>query len=174
MPKEDDLDKFVEDIDNSKINKYISNLKDVEDYNNFKDGVVTRIYGFIPKFDFEYNLDLLADLKKAGISDVFDNEKSDLSNMVEGPAWISSALHKANIEFTQDGIKAAAVTMFGGMGAGSPFDYEFDVPCEDIDMTFDKPYMFVIQDKETGEIWFTGTVYEPLLWENDPEYSEYY
>lgn len=34
---------------------------------------------------------------------------------------------------------------------------------------FDKPYMFIIRDKETGEIWFTGTVYETLLWENEPE-----
>jgi len=29
-----------------------------------------------------------------------------------------------------------------------------------IDLTFDNPYMFVIRDKDTGEVWFTGTVYE--------------
>ncbi len=37
---------------------------------------------------------------------------------------------KANIEFTQDGIKASAVTMAGGMGAGEFFDYVFEVPIE--------------------------------------------
>lgn len=169
MPKKEALNEFVKKIDNDKINNYISNLKDVEDYKNFNEGVVTRIYGFIPKFEFEYNLDLLEDLKKVGITDVFDSDKADLSNMVKEPAYIKKALHKANIEFTQDGIKAAAITMFGGLGAGSPFDYEFDVPCEYVDMTFDKPFMFLIKDKETGEIWFTGTVYEPLLWENEPE-----
>ena len=29
--------------------------------------------------------------------------------------------------------------------------------------------MFLIRDVETGEIWFTGTVYEPKKWEDDPE-----
>ena len=76
--------------------------------------------------------------------------------------FIEDATHKANIEFTQDGIKAAAVTTFGGRGAGSTFDYLYDVPVEKIDLTFDKPYMFLIRDKATGEIWFTGTVYNPL------------
>ena len=50
-------------------------------------------------------------------------------------------------------------------GAGSTsggFDYFFEVPVEEIDLTFDKPYMFLIRDKATGEVWFTGTVYEPI------------
>lgn len=173
MPVEEELDKFVEEIDKNQIENYVSNLKDVEDYKNFKEGVLTRIYGYIPKFKFEYNLELLEDLKKVGVTNIFDSETADLSNMIQGDAYIETALHKANIEFTQDGIKAAAVTMMGGLGAGTPFDYEFDIPCEDIDMTFDKPYMFLIQDKETGEIWFTGTVYEPLPWAEDPENYEY-
>ena len=28
-----------------------------------------------------------------------------------------------------------------------------------------KPFLFVIRDRETGDIWFTGTVYKPTLWE---------
>ena len=27
--------------------------------------------------------------------------------------------------------------------------------------------MFVIRDKDTGDVWLTGTVYEPLKWEDD-------
>ena len=30
-----------------------------------------------------------------------------------------------------------------------------------IDLDFDKPYMYIIRDKSTGEVWFAGTVYEP-------------
>ena len=59
--------------------------------------------------------------------------------------------------------------MAGGLGAGG-FDYSFDVPIEEIDLTFDKPYMFIIRDKNSGEVWFTGTVYEPLEWTKDPDY----
>ena len=39
----------------------------------------------------------------------------------------------------------------------------------DVDLTFDKPYMYLIRDVETGEIWFAGTVYEPLDIEDEPE-----
>ena len=111
-------------------------------------------------------------LKENGITDIFDIEKADLSNLTTSNAAISSALHKANIEFTQDGIKAAAATFIGGYGAGEPFNYEFDVPVEEIDITFNKPYMFLIRDKETGDVWFAGTVYEPLLWENEDEHEK--
>ncbi len=169
MPTKESLDSFIENVDMTKINEYIGNLKDVDKYSDFKDGIVTKIYGYIPKFKFEYNLDLMKDLNTCGVKDVFDIEKSDLSKMVEGDAAITTALHKANIEFTQDGIKAAAASMLGGEGAGMPFDYFFDVPVEEIDMTFDKPYMFLIRDKETNEMWFAGSVYEPLLWEEEPE-----
>ena len=166
MPTESKLDKFIANTNSDKINNYIKNLKTINS-KNFKEGVVTVIEGYIPKFKFEYDLDLMEDLKKHNITDVFDNKKADLSNMVNGDAYISTAIHKANIEFTQDGIKAAAATIMGGEGAGCPFDYIFDVPVEEIDLTFDKPYMFLIRDKETGETWFAGTVYEPLLWKDD-------
>ena len=82
-------------------------------------------------------------------------------------SYIAVAKHKANIEFTQDGIKAAAATMVGGLGAGDWYDYFVEMPTDDIDITFDKPYMFLIRDKETGETWFVGTVYEPLKAEDD-------
>lgn len=90
----------------------------------------------------------------------------------EGNTYISEAKHKANIEFTQDGIKAGAVTYGGGRGAGG-FEYLYDVPVEEINLTFDKPYLFIIRDKETGEVWFTGTVYEPLSVEDEPMAEEY-
>ena len=169
MPTKENLDAFIEKVDMKKINGYISNLKDVDEYADFNDGVVTKIYGYIPKFKFEYDLELMKDLKSCGITDVFDMSKSDLSKMVEGKAVISTVLHKANIEFTQDGIKAAAASMLGGEGAGMPFDYFFDVPIEEIDITFDNPYMFLIRDVETNEIWFAGSVYEPLSWDEEPE-----
>ena len=169
MPIKEDLSTYIEKTDATKINNIISNLKEIK-YSNFKEGIVTEITGFIPKFDFEYELKLKDDLEKMGIKNIFEQGKANLTNISDGnDLFISSAIHKANIEFTQDGIKAAAATLLGGAGAGEPFNYYYDVPVEKIDLTFDKPYMFLIRDKQTGEIWFTGTVYEPLLWENEPE-----
>ena len=110
-----------------------------------------------------YELKLKEDLPKLGIVDIFDAEKANLDGIAEkAGVFIDTAVHKANIDFSNDGIKAAAATAMGGVGAaGGGFDYLFDVPVEEIDMTFDKPYMFLIRDKNTGEVWFTGTVYEP-------------
>jgi len=162
MPTRESLESFIENIDATTINRYITSLKTLE-YQNFKEGVVTRIIGFIPKFNFEYDLNLKEDLNKMGVTDVFEQGKASLTKLTDNESvYIGTAKHKANIEFTEDGIKAAAATMVGGLGGGEPFDYFFDVPVEDIDMTFNKPYMFLIRDKQTSETWFVGTVYEPL------------
>lgn len=167
MPTNEDLDNYISKVKVETINKYIENLKKLK-ADNFKKGVVTKISGFIPKFKFEYQLDLMNDLKKLGITNVFEEGKANLENISSDKSlYINGATHKANIEFTQDGIKAAAVTEFGAGGAGAPFDYLFDVPVEEIDLTFDKPYMFIIRDLNSGEVWFTGTVYNPLLYSLD-------
>lgn len=173
MPTEEDLDEFIEDTDVEEIKDLIGNLKELK-LDSVNDGVITEITGYIPKFKFEYDLDLVEDLNKMGIESVFNKGKANLKNLTETKdAHISDAKHKANIEFTQDGIKASAATMAGGLGAGDFFDYIYEAPIEKIDLTFDKPYMFLIRDKETGEVWFAGNVYEPLLWEEDETAPEY-
>ena len=166
MPLNKDLDEYVKNITAQDINTLLGQLKNIE-LNNFKEGVVTKITGFIPKFKFDYELDLMNDLKTLGIKNVFESGKANLKNITSDDLYINKVSHKSNIEFTQDGIKAAATTYAGGRGAGGTFNYYFDVPVEEIDLTFDKPYMFIIRDKKTGEVWFTGTVYNPLLYKED-------
>ena len=162
MPVKEELTTFVEKTSSKEINQMLINLKKIE-ANNFKEGVVTKIKGYIPTFSFDYELSLLNDLKKMGITDIFDKNKADLSLLTTTPnTFIDTAVHKANIKFSNEGIKAAAATAIGGTGAAScGFEHLYDVPVEEIDLTFDKPYMFFIQDKNTKEVWFTGTVYEP-------------
>lgn len=168
MPTQDNLSTYIKNINADKINTLISNLKPIE-LNSFKDGVITEISGYIPMFKFDYELKLVNDLNTIGIKDVFDSDKANLSNLTSDKAYISNAKHKANIEFSNDGIKAAAATSVGGAGGGMcGFDYKFDVPVEKIDLTFANPYMFIIRDKDTGEVWFTGTVYEPIEFVANP------
>lgn len=162
MPTNVELKTYIENIKASDVTYFINNLKTVE-LENFKDGVITKIEGYIPIFSFEYNLNLMDDLVKLGVSDVFDKSKANLSNFVTGPANIGDVTHKSNIKFSNEGIKAAAVTTVYGEGAGGcDYDYLYDVPIETIDLTFDNPYLFLIIDKDSKEVWFTGTVYEPL------------
>lgn len=163
MPKEEELSSYIKNSTSTSINNLINNLKEIK-LENFTPGKVTKITGYIPLFKFDYELNLTDDLKKLGVTDVFDESKADLSNLTNDTnAYISEASHKSTIEFSNDGIKASAVTEVGGLGdASGGFEHLYEVPVEIIDMTFDKPYMFLIRDKSTGEIWFAGTVYEPI------------
>ena len=166
MPKNEDLNSYIDKLEVNDVNGLISGLKEMKK-DNFKDGVLTLVKGYIPVFDYEYTLDLAKDLKTMGITDVFDKEKANLSGMLgknyKGE-YISSAKHKAKIEFSNDGIKAAAATKLGGAGSTyGGFNYLYEVPVEEIDITFDKPYIYLIRDKYTGEVWFMGSVYEPKL-----------
>lgn len=177
MPKNESLDKYIEKASSKDISDIISSLKEMKK-ENFKDGVVTLVKGYIPFFKYDYELELMDDLKKLGIKDAFNINKSDLSKMLTNgnKQYIDNASHKATIEFSNDGIKAAAATQMGGAGATSGgFNYLYEVPYEEIDMTFDKPYMYLIRDKATGEVWFTGTVYDPIERSvaKDPEQKYY-
>ena len=80
--------------------------------------------------------------------------------------YVSDALHKANIDFTEKGVKAAAVTAFAIMSKGMFMEKQ-----QPIEININKPFIYFIRDKKTKEIWFVGTVYEPNLWEKDK--SEY-
>ncbi len=172
MPKKDNLSDYITNLDDTKVKEIINNLKTIE-LNNFKDGVITEIDGYIPMFKFDYELKLQEDLNTLGIKNVFDANKADLSKLTNSKGtYIAQASHKANIEFSNEGIKAGAVTTLGGLGAtGCEFRYDYDVPVEKINLTFDNPYLFFIRDKESGEVWFTGTVYEPIAWSEQMNYN---
>jgi len=162
MPKEN-LSGYVENISKEQINQID---KELILSSTTQDGVNVKI----PKFKFNYNLKLKEDLNELGIIDAFDKDKADFSKMVylykvDSNIYVGDALHKADIEFTEKGVKAAAVTIFSMFGFGGGFMMEK----HPIDVIINKPFMFIIRDKNTKDIWFTGTVYEPNLWENDKE-----
>ena len=163
MPKEKPLTDYVKNLKASDVNSVIKKLKELK-IENFTDGVATIITGEIPLFKFDYELQLLDDLEKLGIKDVFDETKADLTKLTSSKGiHIDKAVHKATIEFSNEGIKAAAASVEGGAGAsGGGFEYLYKIPVEKIDITFDKPYMYIIRDKDSGEVWFAGTVYEPI------------
>ncbi len=172
MPKKESLKDYISKTNANNINTLINKMKDIS-LNSFEDGYMSIINGYIPMFKFEYELELMTNLQKLGIKDVFDSEKANLSKMVEGNAYIDTALHKANIEFSNDGIKASAATAIGGKGSTScGFEHRYEIPVKKIDLTFNKPYMYFVRDKQSGEVWFAGTVYEPIEF-NSSEYPHY-
>lgn len=171
MPKETKLTDYIKNANANSINEVINNLKTVQ-LDSFKEGYVTKIEGYIPMFKYNYEIDLKSKLSLIGIKDVFDSTKADLTGITPNGSYIDTALHSANIDFSNDGIKAAAATAVGGKGsANCKFVYNYDVPVITIDLTFEKPYMYIIRDNNSGEVWFAGTVYEPTVYKS--YYEEY-
>ncbi len=163
MPDED-LKQYVNNFSIDKMNEIDKNFKTAD---KEKDGVIV----YIPKFSFDYDLKLKDDLIRLGITDAFDMNLANFENMANADEklYVSDALHKANIDFTEKGVKAAAVTAFVMETSAM-----LEEPKQPVEIIINKPFMFLIRDKNTKDIWFTGTVYEPNNWEKDEmEYRGY-
>lgn len=157
MPEEN-LDKYVEKTSMKEINTIISKMKPASSEET-KDGL--RIT--IPKFKYDYSLELKEDLMGLGIEKAFYEKVADFSKISdEIEFFVGDAIHKADIEFSEEGVKAAAVTVFIMCGATA-----IERPPVYVDMNIDNPFMYLIRDKANGEVWFVGTVYTPNLWTDD-------
>ena len=77
---------------------------------------------------------------------------ADFSKISDEPLAISRVLHKTHIEVDKDGTKAAAVTVIGVKCTSAG-------PAENpINLFFDRPFVFMIADNETGMPIFVGTL----------------
>lgn len=160
MPKED-LKGYIQNITED-------DLKDIEENLKKPSGSNKKVNIEIPKFEFDYDLNLKEDLINLGIEDAF-NKNADFSNISEKKLYIGAAIHKANIEFSEKGTKAAAVTVLAMLT-----DALMPAESKPIVVSIDHPFLYLIKDKETGEVWFVGTVYEPNSWEDEvKEYRDY-
>lgn len=155
MPS-DNLTEYINNIDSQKANTILGSLQSA---NTVKDGVEL----YIPRFKYEYQLDFKADLASLGIKSAFSEDDADFTNMANKPLYVSDAIHKANIDFTEKGIKAAAVTAFGLTEGASMYE---EVP-QPVVIHIDNPFLFLIRDRDNGAIWFAGAVYQPSLWTDE-------
>ena len=152
------LDDFVKDFSKEDLTEIDENLKPSEE-------VTKGVTVYLPRFSFDYDLDLTSDMKAIGINDAFDENAADFSKMSQRELYVSEAIHKADFKVSEKGVKAAAVTVII-MVENAMFE-DPEVPQEKpIVIEYDKPFMFLVRDKETKDIWFVGTMYKPDLWED--------
>lgn len=151
-----DLANYIRNLNLATIDSYITSATPA---NTTKDGIEL----YIPKFNFDYELKFKNDLMRLGITDAFSENLADFSKMSSEPLYVSDAIHKSNIDFSEKGIKAAAVTSFA-MNVSSVMPGTGPQP---LVLKFDRPFLFLIRDKGNGTIWFVGTVYRPNLWSDD-------
>lgn len=163
MPINDKLYDYVQNFDGEKLTYILSNLNGAS-YYDFKEGYCTKVHGSVPIFEYESSLDLKEIMSNLGVEHIFDQTKSNFTVLSKRvPIYVSDFISDSNITFSNDGIKALSSTTTVGLGAGaSEFDYYYDVPIIDIDLTFDKPFMYIIRDKQSNQIFYIGVVYNPL------------
>jgi serpin B len=108
----------------------------------------------LPKFQFETEYPLNKALADLGMMDAFNQDVADFSGMTGNrELFISDAIHKAFVSVDEKGTEAAAVTAIA-MAASAP-------PSGPVDFTANRPFIFLIQDIETGSILFMERVMNP-------------
>ncbi len=108
----------------------------------------------LPKFTFTSQFSLTDALSRSGMPVAFQPSQADFSGM-DGSKnlYISDVVHKAFISLDENGTEAAAATAVV-VGVTS-------MPAEPVNLTIDRPFLFAIQDKPTGEMLFLGRVVNP-------------
>ena len=129
-----------------------------ENLTNWKNSFVNREIDTlkIPKFKLETEYTLNNILSDMGMKDAFIPDIADFSGM-DGTKnlFISKVLHKAFVEVNEEGTEAAAATVIVMELTAMPGEQNLTT------FIADHPFIFLIQQKETGAILFTGKVTDP-------------
>ena len=108
----------------------------------------------MPKFTTKTSYDLIPLLQSLGMLDVFNPGGADLKNIGVSPAnlFVSTASHDAFVDVNEEGTEAAAVTtIIDQFLSESPR------------FIADHPFLFIIQDDESGTILFMGRLSDPTV-----------
>lgn len=112
----------------------------------------------LPKFEIRCRMELNDSLQKMGLKKVFDDKKADLTllgkSKTEENLYLGFALQEAVIRVAEEGTEAAAATI------GAVVDATALMPEKPI-VNFDRSFLYMIMDTETGMPLFMGVVDEP-------------
>ncbi len=109
----------------------------------------------LPKFTYSSQFGLTDTLKSMGMPDAFDPQQADFSGMDgQRDLYIGDVIHKAFVAVDEKGTEAAAATAVIMRAAMAPAG---DI----IQLTIDRPFIFVIRDVKSGQILFIGRVLNP-------------
>ena len=110
----------------------------------------------IPKFTMQREYDLKPIMSILGVTEIFDPTIADFSEMTPSHAHVSDMRHKAYIEVNEEGSEAAAATtaviQTRSNTIPKPTPFQF---------VADHPFLFIIQDDETGTPLFIGRYTRP-------------
>lgn len=111
----------------------------------------------MPKFEFESDFELSETLEEMGMPAPFALGGADFSGIsaeADRDLYISAVIHKAFVAVDEEGTEAAAAT-------GVVVGITSAPPPPAVSLTIDRPFLFAIQDAETGALLFLGRVLDP-------------
>ncbi|WP_346897307.1 serpin family protein [Clostridium sp. UBA7503] len=144
LPKEGlNIDNFINNLDMNKWNSIKKSIGKEQEAVNVS----------FPKFEMEYGTkELKGPLMDLGMKDIF-SDRANLSGIREN-IYVSSVLHQGKIEVNEKGSEAAAATIVEVRETAMPI---IDDPKAFI---ADRPFVFIIEDEESGTILFMGKLEE--------------
>jgi serine protease inhibitor len=140
LPKNKDLKSIEESLSMENLSEWRKNLKE------------QKIDIYIPKFKLETKYDLSGTLKEMGMPIAFSGD-ADFSGMTGNrDIFINQVIHQAYVEVNEEGTEAAASTAVIMPTSALPTLKVFNA---------NHPFIFLIQEKNTGNILFLGRVVDP-------------
>ncbi len=127
----------------------------LENFEMWKESMeMERVEVGFPKFTYEANYMMANDLKDMGMPTAFSPDADFTGMSPTGELFIDEVIHKTYIEVTEAGTEAAAATVVM-MRAVSIIE---EPPKQ---FTADRPFIFIIQQKDSGNILFMGKLSDP-------------
>jgi serpin B len=141
LPTEN-LDAIEPSLTAEKLNEYKAQMKETK---------LDAVY--LPKFEFDTKYFMKDTLSALGMPMAFTWPGADFSGMDgSNNLYISEVIHQAYVKVDEKGTEAAAATaVIGKFGTAMPRNV----------FRADHPFIFIIQEKETGNILFMGRVTDP-------------
>jgi len=146
LPRSDDLRPLEDSLTLKKLNEWENELKE------------QRLDVYMPRFTFERKYFLNENLKEMGMPLAFTppgmSPGADFSGIAgDKELFIQLVVHQAFVDVNEEGTEAAAATGVSvGIVSVGP-----QIPI----FRADHPFIFIIQEKETGNILFLGRVINP-------------
>ena len=112
-----------------------------------------KVHLSMPRFELNSEFSLVSVLTALGMPDAFSVD-ADFSGMDGGrDLFIDDVIHQAFVSVSEEGTEAAAATAVMMRSAVRRFPY--------YTMRIDRPFIFLIRNRETGTILFMGRVLDP-------------
>jgi serpin B len=112
----------------------------------------------LPHFHTEFTLPLERVLADLGMPNAFIGGRANFSNLagLPGEIYIGLARQKTYIDVNEEGTEAAAATVIVMTRGARRVLQQFD-------LTFDRPFVYAIQDERSGAVLFLGTMLDPAI-----------